>query len=89
MLPMLSVYLPGRFWVQCGETALIERFIPRLQSRSAHFLVHGEGRLLALFLALYGLAVLRYISGAIASFFTCGQATGNQRAGSAAWRVIE
>jgi hypothetical protein len=86
----MSVYLPGGFQVCYGETALSERFIPYLlQSRIAHLLAHGRGRLLTLFLTLYGLAVLRYISGAIVSFFISEQATGNQRAGNAAWPVAE
>jgi len=84
----MSVYLLGGFQVCYGETALSERFIPHL-SRIAHLLVHGHGRLLTLFLTLYGLAVLRYISGTIVSFFISGQATGNQRAGNAAWPVAE
>jgi hypothetical protein len=85
----MSVYPLGGFQVYYGETALSERFIPRLQSRIAHLLVYGHGRLLAIFLTLYGLAVLRYISGAIVSFFISRQATGNQRAGNAAWPVAE
>jgi hypothetical protein len=60
-----------------------------LQSRNAHLLVYDHGRLLALFLTLYGLAVLRYISGTIVSFFINRQATGDQRAGNAAWPVAE
>jgi hypothetical protein len=72
-----------------GEAALSERFIPYLQSRIAHLITHGRGRLLTLFLTLYGLAVRRYISGAIVSAFISRQATGNQRAGNAAWPVAE
>ena len=85
----MSVYLLGGFQVCYGETALSERFVRRLQSRIAHLLVYGHGRLLAIFLTLYGLAVLPYIIGTIVSFFISGQATGNQRAGNAAWPVAE
>jgi hypothetical protein len=91
--PSLTIHLLGGFRLTVEQAPVTGLECPRPQELLAYLLLWCDRprprRQLALFLTLYGLAVRRYISGTIVSFFISGQATGNQRAGNAAWPVAE
>jgi hypothetical protein len=89
--PSLTIHLLGGFRLSVEQAPVTGLERPRLQELLAYLLLRYDRprQQLALFLTLYGLAVRRYISGTIVSFFISGQATGNQHAGNAAWPVAE